>query len=120
LAAGACAVRDGSQIVVGASLSGDPVLDDLGGPVSKAGRAETPSALATLRDMLATGQAAHDESPALESQALSARVTVGGSGAMTLVGGTRTDLLRACAWALQRAVRDPVVTPLIHTGRRTA
>jgi hypothetical protein len=120
LAREACGARDGSQVVVGASLSGDPALADLGGPVVKAGRAETPSALATLRDMLATGQVVQDRSPGLESQALSARVTVGGSGAMTLVGGTRTDLLRAAAWALQRAVREPVIVPAIHPARQTA
>ena len=37
--------RDGSQLVVGASLSGDPALDELGVTVHRAGRGETPSAL---------------------------------------------------------------------------
>jgi hypothetical protein len=110
----AAGARPGSQLVVGASLAGDPEVKQIGAAF-RAGRLETPSALATLRDMLATGQAVQDRSPALESQALSARVTVGGSGALSLVGGVRTDLLRACAWALQRAVREP--TPTIHSTR---
>ena len=37
----------------------------------------------------------------MERQALACRVTVGGQGAMTLVAGGRSDLLRAAAWALQ-------------------
>ena len=112
----AVSARDGCQLVVGASLSGDPALDELGVTVHRAGRGETPSALATLRDLLATGQAAQDGSPDLERQALACRVTVGGAGAMTLVAGGRTDLFRAAAWALQRATRDPVVAPAIHVA----
>ena len=66
--------------------------------------------LATLRDMLATGQAVQDGSPDLERQALAVRVTP----ALNLVWGERSDLVRAAAWALQRAVRDPVPQPAIH------
>ena len=62
LASMAVQARDGSQVVVGASLSGDPALDELGVTVHRAGSGETPSALATLRDLLATGQVAQDGS----------------------------------------------------------
>ena len=41
--------RDGSQVVVGASLSGDPALDELGVTVHRAGRGETPSASGHLQ-----------------------------------------------------------------------
>ena len=110
LAAQAVQDREESQIVVGASLSGDPALDELAVPVHKAGKGETPSALATLRDMLATGQAVQDGSPDLERQALAVRVTP----ALNVVWGERSDLIRAAAWGLQRAVRDPIPQPAIH------
>jgi hypothetical protein len=116
LASQAVEARDGSQLVVGASLSGDPALGELGAPVHRAGRGETPSALATLRDLLGTGQLVQDGSPDLERQALSVRVTVGNGGALSLVTGARSDLLRATAWALQRADRDPVIAPQIHVA----
>ena len=108
--------RDGSQLVVGASLSGDPALVELGVPVHRAGRGETPSALTNLRDLLGTGQVVQDGSPDLERQALAC-----GSRSVTPVPchwspGIRSDLLRAAAWALQRAAREPVVAPQIHVA----
>jgi hypothetical protein len=116
LAGEAVTARDGSQLVVGASLSGDPALTEFGVTVHRAGRGETPSALATLRDLLATGQVVQDRSPDLERQALAVRVTVGNGGALSLVSGARSDLLRAAAWALQKAEREPAITAAIHVA----
>jgi hypothetical protein len=104
--------RPGSSLVVGASLSGDPVLEDI--PVvgvSKIGKSETPAALSRLRDMVAVGRVVHDGS--LDDQMAEVRVR-DGDGGLHLAAGPRSDLLRAAVWALQVAVTNPAPEPAIH------
>jgi hypothetical protein len=104
--------RPGSSLVVGASLAGDPALEEI--PVvavSKAGTTETPPALTMLRDMVAVGRVVHDGS--LDHQMAEVRVK-DGQGGLTLVVGPRSDLLRAAVWALYLTVTDPAPAPAIH------
>jgi hypothetical protein len=114
LAAEAAEARPGSTLVVGASLSGDPALEEIRATtVVRAGVKETPPALAMLRDMVATGTVVHDGSPDLDDQMAAGRVR-DGAGGLHLVVGPRSDLVRATVWALLTAVTSPAPSPAIH------
>jgi len=115
LAAAAAVDRPGSTLVIGASLSGDPALEDIDVvALSRAGaNTETPPALTMLRDMVAVGRVVHDGSPELDDQMVEVRVK-DGAGGLHLVIGPRSDLLRAAVWALRETVTSPAPEPAIH------
>jgi hypothetical protein len=100
-----------SRLIVGATLAEDPAIADMTardtipatGPRTRAG-------LALIRDLVAGGRLFHDpvDGDELDEQVTSARVSALSSG-LTLVAGTRADLLRAVAWAVTVAVAtEPV------------
>lgn len=75
------------------------------------GSSETRTALSALRDLAATQQLVHEQTPELDAQLGAARVTKAVVGLM-LVAGHRTDLVRAVAWVAQAAAK-PVRVPAI-------
>ena len=82
--------------------------------VRKAKPVDAGRALSLLRDLVAVGRVVHDETPALDGQLETARVRlVAGSGALSLLPGARSDLLRAVLWALW-AAQTPPADPAIH------
>jgi hypothetical protein len=101
----------GSRVVVGATLVDEPDL--VGLPVAELLTATGPrtrAGLALLRELVAGGRLIHDpvDGDELDDQLRSARVQRLSSG-LSLVGGTRADLLRATAWAVTVAcAAEPV------------
>ena len=75
------------------------------------GSAETRTGLSTLRDLVRNDRLVHDDSPELDAQIASCRVTQAVVGLM-IVAGSRTDLVRAASWAVQGASK-PVRIPSI-------
>ena len=114
--AGLAAVeRKGSRLVVGASLSGDPELEQIDVMARlRAGAAETPSALSGLRDAVGVGRVVQDGSVDLDAQMSTVKVRDGAAGSLHLVTGTRSDLVRAVAWAFRVASQTPVMEPAIR------
>jgi hypothetical protein len=111
----AVGARPGSTLVVGASLFDDAELVSILAVRRRAGSAETPAGLSSLRELLGV-QVVHDDvSPELDAQVLAARVTVGANG-LHLVSGPRSDLLRAAVWALRLAAVERMPAPAIHSG----
>jgi hypothetical protein len=69
----------------------------------RASSAETRYGLPLLRSLVAQRRLVHDDTPELDEQFAAARVreVIGG---LHLVGGKRSDLVRATCWALREAV----------------
>jgi hypothetical protein len=98
---------DDAILLVGASLVDDAELEEVELPIEPHGRAETGSALPLLRELVRTGQLAHDGDEGVSKAVISARVRPGtGGAAILLTGNESTSLLRCVAWAAQRAHRD--------------
>jgi hypothetical protein len=101
----------GCRLVVGATLVDEPALAEL--PIVELLTATGPrtrAGLALLREMVDGGRLIHDpaDGDELDDQLRSARVQRLSSG-LSLVGGTRADLLRAVAWAVTVAcAAEPV------------
>jgi hypothetical protein len=98
--------RPGSLVRVGASVNHDALSAALsdGVNVERAGTAETRAALPTLRALLSAGRLIHDGTRALTTQLAGFRVTSSPSGGLSPVPhGTRSDLVRAVAWAAHDA-----------------
>jgi hypothetical protein len=100
-----------SRLLIGANILGTPEAQDM--LPQPAGGKETRIGLSLLRELLAEGLVAHCWSPDLAEQLSTARVTATSNG-LTLVSGTRTDLLRATLWALVSLEHEPALTPRIH------
>ena len=93
--------RGGATIAVGASLAKDSIVQSLPANITPMTSADTPAALARLRDLADTGGVLHDGQVDLAAQLGDCRVTEAGHGtAMRITSKTRTDLLRAAAWAV--------------------
>lgn len=102
-----------SRLVVGATLVDDPAL--VGLPVVERIAATGPrtrAGLSLIRELVAEQRLLHDpaDGDELDEQVISARVTALSTG-LSLVAGTRADLLRAVAWAVTVAVAvEPVAS----------
>ena len=94
----------GSRLLVGANLN-DPRAVELG--AERAGGEETAIGLPLWRSLLAEGRLVHYLSETLTDQLAAARVTRTSSGQLSFVSGTRTDAIRATAWALLLARAEP-------------
>jgi hypothetical protein len=106
-----CRVR----LVAGATMAADPDIADLGVVTVTPGTgALTRSALSLFRELAAEGRVAWDpgDGQALARAVERARVVERQTG-LTLVGGDRTDLLKASVWALQAQTKPPRV-PAIY------
>lgn len=101
------------RLLVGASLFGSPELAEwpLEIPQEAVGSAETRSALATIRELLATRRLVHDDpdGSALTDQFTRALVVRNLSGLALAPRSLRSDLLRAAAWAVESAHRAPAL-----------
>jgi hypothetical protein len=93
----------GGEVIVGASLVGDPALVGLR---TKAGKGTPVGAVTDLARMLADGQLAHDGSPLLATQVLNAR-TMPGLGATRLASHTAVHAIKATTWAAAAARSRP-------------
>jgi hypothetical protein len=103
--------RDGSSLVVGASLAIDPVREAVGDLLVERGtNVDLKTALPLLRVLLRQGRIVHGGDVALDAQIGAARVAEREGGlALTHRSSTRTDLVRALAWSVQIAVSGGAV-----------
>jgi hypothetical protein len=101
------------SILVGASLSADPELEDLSVTPQLRGTAETRRSLSLYRAWLGAGRLVHDRAaPDLTSQLLDARTAVTGTGMALAHRLSRVDLVKAAIWAIAEAAQPdsgPVV-----------
>ena len=74
--------------------------------------ADTRWGLPLLRSMVGQGRICHDDTPDLDEQMTEVRVRQMPGGGLSLAPGTRSDLVRALAWAL-RAASVPRPEPAI-------
>lgn len=107
-----CAVvargREGSRLLVGASMHGDPACDDVqASAVVPVGVTQTRSALALWRSLMADGRLVHDSGDALTSQVNGCRVVRTTTGLSLSARSARSDLMRAAAWAVQETANTP-------------
>ena len=95
-------VRERADLIVGSALVAD-VEPRLRSTVASA--ADTRAGLALLRQFATTGQVVHDEKSTDLDQVTTVKVRELPSG-LTIVAGSRADLVRASAWALLAAHRS--------------
>ena len=106
--------REGSTLIVGASLKGDPAIDTIDvAAVRYAGTGETRIGLPLLRALVAGGRVIHDGASDLSAQLAAARVLTSTAG-LSLLSVSRGDLTRALVWALQLLELDRPTVPSIH------
>lgn len=107
--------HEGSRLLVGASLDGDPTLAAL--PVvgvETRGGAQTRTALPALRQALADGAVVHDGGEDLASQLASLLVVPSVTGLLLSPRSGRSDLARCAAWALHAALAVPVLDFFVY------
>ncbi len=115
LAADFMNARPGARLYVGARMN-NQLPDDFPARATarKAGQTETGRGLVLLRNLVAEGRVVHDETADLDDQLARARVHPLTGGGIGLVNNNaRTDLLRACLWALD-AAQAPAPIPAVH------
>jgi hypothetical protein len=94
------------SVLVGATLSSDPELEDLTVTPQLRGQAETRRAVSLYRAWLGAGRIIHDaKAPELSRQILDARTAVNASGATLSHRVSRVDLVRAAIWAISEAAQ---------------
>jgi hypothetical protein len=102
------------DIIVGASLLPDPQLAVLPAPLKPATSAETKQGLPLMRELAGQGQLHWDPDDGLELGAALERCrVVERQTGLVIVGGDRSDLIRAAAWALL-AQAQPKPVPAIY------
>jgi hypothetical protein len=93
--------RAGCDVVVGASMAKDDAVKSLPANVTAMTTADTPAALSRLRQLVDSAEIHHDGQVDLGRQIADCRVSIAGHGtAIRVTSKTRTDLLRAAAWAV--------------------
>jgi hypothetical protein len=97
--------REGSELVVGASLNPAAVSEALGIPAGAAGNGHTRVGLPMVRAMVNAGQLIHGGDRTLSGQMTACRVTARDGGLVITNRGVRGDLVRATAWAVMVATR---------------
>jgi hypothetical protein len=103
--------RDGSELVVGASLNPAAVSEGLGYPAIGAGNGHTRIGLPLVRSMVNAGQLVHGGERTLSGQMTACRVTARDGGLVITNRGVRGDLVRATAWAVMVAARPGAAVP---------
>jgi hypothetical protein len=106
--------RDGSSLLVGASLSSwaaAALIEEPALTVEPVGLAQTRSALPALRDLLARRELAHDGGGVLSSQAVECLVIPGAAGLAVSPRSPRSDCIRAVGWAAQKLVDGGASAP---------
>jgi hypothetical protein len=101
--------RPGARLIVGARLN-NQLPADLPGRMgaTRAGTTETGRGLVLLRALAAERRVFHDDTVMLDDQIARARVhNLAGGGLGLVNNNARTDLLRACLWALDAAQVTP-------------
>lgn len=97
--------REGSELVVGASLNPAAVAEALDVPAGAAGNGHTRVGLPMVRAMVNAGQLVHGGDRTLSGQMTACRVTARDGGLVITNRGVRGDLVRATAWAVMVAAR---------------
>ena len=93
-------------VLVGASLSTDPEIEDLPMAPELQGPTATRKALSLFRAWLGAGRVVVDsQAPDLSGQLLEARLVVNASGLTLAHRHSRVDLAKACAWAVAEAAQ---------------
>ena len=106
--------RDGSSLLVGATLASwaaAALVEEPALTVEPVGLAQTRSALPSVRDLLARRELVHDGGGVLSSQAVECLVIPGAAGLAVSPRSPRSDCVRAVAWAAQRLVDGGSTTP---------
>lgn len=85
-------------LIAGVTLAADPEIQRISPVIVRHGSTETAMALPMFRELVASRRLHHVDSPALSGQVYDAMVKRL-AGGLTLVGTSRTDLVRCCAWA---------------------
>lgn len=107
--------RPGARLIVGARMN-NQLPADLPGRLGaqRAGTTETGRGLVLLRALAAERRVVHDDTADLDAQLARARVhNLTGGGLGLVNNNARTDLLRACLWALDAAQVTPP-TPAVR------
>jgi hypothetical protein len=115
LVRGFVAARPGARLIVGARMN-NQLPADLPGRLgaTRAGTTETGRGLVLLRALAAERRICHDGTADLDDQIARARVhNLAGGGLGLVNNNARTDLLRACLWALDAAQVTPP-TPAVR------
>jgi hypothetical protein len=115
LVRGFVAARPGARLLVGARMN-NQLPADLPGRLGaqRAGTTETGRGLVLLRALAAEHRVVHDGTVELDDQIARARVhNLAGGGLGLVNNNARTDLLRACLWALDAAQATPP-TPAVR------
>ena len=99
--------RDGSSVIVGASLNPPAVAEALGVPVMGATNGHTRIGLPLIRAMTNGGQIVHGGDRVLSGQVTACRVTPRDGGLVITHKAVRSDLVRAVSWAVMSAARKP-------------
>jgi len=103
--------RDGSDVIVGASLNPPAVAEALGCPAVGATNGHTRIGLPLVRAMANGGQLVHGGDRAMSGQVTACRVTARDGGLVITHKAVRSDLVRAMSWAVMSAAKpasDPV------------
>lgn len=103
--------REGSTLIVGASLNPAAVSEGLGFPAVGAGNGHTRVGLPLVRSMVNAGQLVHGGDRTLSGQMTACRVTARDGGLVITNRGVRGDLVRAAAWAVMAASRPTANIP---------
>lgn len=106
-------LHPGSTLIVGATLKGEPLIDQVDvAEVRLAGSRETRAGAPLLRDLVAAGRVVHDGSTDLHVQVGAARVSPSTAG-LTVLPVVRSDLTRALCWAVHALEHDRPSVPAI-------
>jgi len=103
--------REGSQLIVGASLNPAAISEALGFPAVGAGNGHTRVGLPMVRAMVNSGQLIHGGDRTLSGQMTACRVTARDGGLVITNRGVRGDLVRAASWAVMVASRPGINVP---------
>lgn len=100
-------------VLIGASMATDPALAKATSRVESVGSKEFRTGLPLLRSVVAGGRVVHDGGADLTQQVTDVRVMEGPAG-LSLVGGTRADMLRCLVWAVQASTVKLRVVPQVY------
>jgi hypothetical protein len=103
--------REGSALIVGASLNPPAVAEALGVPAHAAAAAHTRTGMPLLRALVNGKQLVHGGDRTFTGQVTGCRVAARDGGLVPVNRGVRSDLVRAASWAVMAASR-PATAPI--------
>jgi hypothetical protein len=99
--------REGSAVIVGASLNPPAVAEALGMPTVGATSGHTRIGLPLVRSMVNAGALIHGGDKTLSGQVTACRVVARDGGLVITNRGVRGDLVRAMSWVVMACNRPP-------------